>query len=250
MTKEERKEYGKKYYEKNREKINENSKKNRENNKEYYKEYNKEYKEKNKEKLKEYNKEYGEKNREKKREYDKEYREKNREKKREYSREYYKEYGEKNREKKREYNKKWRKNNKKKNIEYGREYKRKKRKNNPLYRLKISLRCSSHRAWKGTTKPATTEKLLGCSYEEFRDYIEAQLVGNMDWDNYGKIWHIDHIVPLATIENVTQIELIESLCHYSNLQPLFAEDNLSKNDKLDYEYPKIYKTNLKHNSNK
>ena len=72
----------------------------------------------------------------------------------------------------------------------------------------------------------------------------------MSWDNYGDAWHIDHIIPLATIKNVNQIELIESLCHFSNLQPLFADDNISKSDRLDYEYPAIYKTNLLHNSNK
>ena len=72
----------------------------------------------------------------------------------------------------------------------------------------------------------------------------------MTWENYGKVWHIDHITPLAVIKDIEQKELIESLCHFSNLQPLFAEDNISKKDRLDYQYPEIYKTNIFHNSNK
>ena len=208
MTKEEKKEYDKKYREKNKEKI-------------------KAYLEANKDKRAEYQKEYVKANKDKTAEYQKEYRKANKDKVAEYY-----------------------KVNKDKLVEYQIEYAKERRKTDPLYKLKLNLRRSSHRAWKGTTKPATTEKLLGCSYIEFRDYIQCQFVGNMDWENYGKLWHVDHIIPLAVIEDVSQTELISSLCYYSNLQPLFAEDNLSKNDKLDYEYTKIYKTNLKHNSNK
>jgi hypothetical protein len=246
MTEEERKEYGKKYYEKNREKMKENSKKNRENNKEYYKKYLKAWREKNKEKIKEYEKEYGEKNREKKREYDKEYREKNREKRKAYSESYYQD----NKERLNEKNKAWREDNREAINKHNKVYREERRKTDPLYKLKENLRNTSRRAWKGEAKPKTTEELLGCSYNDFKDYITAQFVGNMSWGNYGDVWHVDHIIPLATVEDVSQTELISSLCHYSNLQPLFACHNISKNDRLDYEYPAIYKTNLLHNSNK
>jgi hypothetical protein len=139
---------------------------------------------------------------------------------------------------------------KEKKKEYYKAYVKEKRKTDPLYILSLILRRSIYRACKGEAKPKKTEELLGCTYNDFKDYIESQFVGNMGWENYGDAWHIDHIIPLAVIENVNQIELIESLCHFSNLQPLFAEDNRSKNDRLDYEYPAIYKTNLLHNSNK
>jgi hypothetical protein len=246
MTKEELKEYHKAYYqankeknkayrEANRDKIAEKKKAYYQANKEKLKEKRKGYYEANRDKITEYCKAYYEANRDKLLENNKAYRKENRDKLAEYNKEYHKAYYEDNRE---HY------------IEYQKEYNKKKRKIDPLFKLKSNLRNASWKAFKGQAKNATTQKLLGCTYNYFKDYIESQFVGNMTWENYGDIWHVDHIIPLATIKNVNQIELIESLCHFSNLQPLFAEDNLSKKDKLDYEYPAIYKTNLLHNSNK
>ena len=231
MTKEEKKEYNKAYREKNRERL-----------KEYQKEYDKAYREKNKERIKERKKAYYQNNKERIKEYKKAYNKANTGKKKEYDKVY--------REKNKERIKAYYKANREEINEKKKAYYKERRKKDPLFRLKKNLRDASWKAWKGTTKNATTEKLLGCSYNDFKDYIECQFVGNMSWDNYGDVWHVDHIIPLAVIEDVAQEELISSLCHYSNLQPLFACHNLSKNDKLDYEYPAIYKTNLLHNSNK
>ena len=51
----------------------------------------------------------------------------------------------------------------------------------------------------------------------------------MTWDNYGKYgWHIDHIIPLGTAKTEKDLE---KLLHYSNTQPLWAEENLSKSKK-------------------
>jgi hypothetical protein len=239
MTKEERKkEYKKAYYEANKEKLKEKQKAYNEANKERRKEKQKAYYEKNKDKIEGYQKKYRKANKERKAEKDKAYYEANRDKIEEYSKAYY----QANKEKRKAYNEA--------NIENRKAYRKKKWNTDPLYRLKLNLRNASRRAWKGQTKNATTEKLLGCTYNDFKDYITAQFVGNMSWDNYGDVWHVDHIIPLATVEDVSQTELISSLCHYSNLQPLFACHNCSKSDKLDYEYPAIYKTNLLHNSNK
>lgn len=70
--------------------------------------------------------------------------------------------------------------------------------------------------------------MLGCSWEQLRDYIENQFVDGMTWENRN-LWHIDHIVPLSSAKT---IEELEKLCHYTNLQPLWALDNMSKGAKL------------------
>lgn len=81
--------------------------------------------------------------------------------------------------------------------------------------------------WKKTSK---THELLGETYEVVRDHLQNKFENDMNWDNHGK-WHIDHIVPLSSAK--TEEEAIK-LCHYTNLQPLWAFDNISKGAKLDW----------------
>jgi hypothetical protein len=59
-------------------------------------------------------------------------------------------------------------------------------------------------------------------------HLESKFVDGMSWDNRSR-WHIDHIMPLASAK--TEEELV-ALCHYTNLQPLWAAENLRKSDKL------------------
>jgi hypothetical protein len=73
-------------------------------------------------------------------------------------------------------------------------------------------------------------EILGCSVEEFRNHIENKFQSGMSWENYGYYgWHIDHIIPLSSAK--TEKEIYE-LCHYTNLQPLWAKENLKKSNKL------------------
>lgn len=90
---------------------------------------------------------------------------------------------------------------------------------------------------KGVKKKLKTIQYLGCDFEFLKRYIENQFKDGMSWDNYEKFgWHIDHIIPLASAK--TESELIP-LLHYTNLQPLWWYENLSKQDKLPHEYLKI-----------
>ena len=78
-------------------------------------------------------------------------------------------------------------------------------------------------------KSSKTCDLLGCSFEFLKNYIEQKFVDGMNWNNMGK-WHIDHIVPLAAFD--LSIEMNQKIAfHYTNLQPLWAEDNLKKGAK-------------------
>jgi hypothetical protein len=70
--------------------------------------------------------------------------------------------------------------------------------------------------------------MLGASIQTTLAHIEGLFLDGMSWENHGE-WHIDHITPLASAKN--EDELLR-LCHYKNLQPLWARDNLSKGKKM------------------
>jgi len=78
------------------------------------------------------------------------------------------------------------------------------------------------------SKTSKTENILGCSFEEFFTHIESQFIDGMSWENRS-LWHIDHIIPLATAK--TEEEILR-LNHYTNLRPLWALDNLKKGSKI------------------
>ena len=110
------------------------------------------------------------------------------------------------------------------------ERRKKKMENDPVYRFKVKIRKRIRSILKdrGYTKKSKTHEILGISYEEFNLHMERQFVKGMTWDNYGE-WHIDHIIPLATA--ICEDDVIR-LNHYTNLQPLWAEDNIRKGSKI------------------
>ena len=70
-------------------------------------------------------------------------------------------------------------------------------------------------------------KLLGCDLQWLVAWLEVQFRSGMTWDNYGPIWHVDHIRPCASF-NLTDPDQQQLCFHWTNLQPLFAEENLRK----------------------
>lgn len=82
----------------------------------------------------------------------------------------------------------------------------------------------------GYNKDSKTNKILGCTYEKFKQHLEKQFTEGMSWDNQGE-WHLDHIYPVSLAK--TEEEIIK-LNHYSNFQPLWAEENIRKGNRLDY----------------
>jgi hypothetical protein len=71
----------------------------------------------------------------------------------------------------------------------------------------------------------STFKWIGCSPEELKAHLESLFTEGMTWENYGKDgWHVDHIRPICSFT----AEEWEQVNHYTNLQPLWAEDNLAK----------------------
>jgi len=77
-------------------------------------------------------------------------------------------------------------------------------------------------------KACKTTSLIGCTVEQLRQHLEAQFTEGMSWDNYGRDgWHIDHIRPCAGFD-LTDPEQQQQCFHYTNLQPLWAADNIRK----------------------
>lgn len=156
-----------------------------------------------------------------------------------------------------EYNRNWRKNNRLKIKQYNqaykkenknlikkykqdnkdqfrikqREYQKRKRKEDPRFYLSLSIRkrfaeMMKSREW---SKENILAQYIGCSKDFLVKYIEAQFEPGMTWENKGKVWHLDHIVPLASAQNEQQMY---ELCHYTNLRPFEARQNESKNNKM------------------
>lgn len=73
-------------------------------------------------------------------------------------------------------------------------------------------------------------KLLGCDMNFFIKYIEKMFVNGMSWENYGSVWHIDHIRPVISFDLRLKEDQLECF-HYTNMQPLLAHDNISKGSK-------------------
>ena len=109
-------------------------------------------------------------------------------------------------------------------------YQAKRRKSDPLFRAKANLRTRINDAYKGSfwTKNSRNQKVMGCDYKTAFSHLESLFKDGMSWDNYGE-WHIDHIIPLCS---ATTVEELEALCHYTNLQPLWAEENILKGGKM------------------
>jgi hypothetical protein len=106
------------------------------------------------------------------------------------------------------------------------------RRNTPAARLSHTLRTRARNALKGRLKAASTQELLGCTFEEARAHIEAQFQPGMTWENYSPAtWHIDHIKPLKSFDLFDPAQQ-KLAFHFTNLQPLWAQDNLSKGAKF------------------
>jgi hypothetical protein len=141
-----------------------------------------------------------------------------------------KEYHQKNFEKRRNYHKNYVKINKEKLREYKLIYTKKRRKDDILFYLKgiLSHRVRQFLKTKKMKKNNKTFNMIGCSPEFLKEHLEKQFVDGMNWENRGD-WHIDHILPLSSAQNEDEIY---KLCHYTNLQPLWAEDNIKKSNKI------------------
>lgn len=96
------------------------------------------------------------------------------------------------------------------------------------FKLTNRLRGRLSSAIKNGQKTGSAIRDLGCSISELKTYLEEQFKPGMNWNNYGYYgWHIDHIKLLSKFDLTDRQQFLEA-CHYTNLQPLWAEENFKK----------------------
>ncbi len=187
---------------------------------------------------KERNKKYRESHKEETKEYKQKYNKLNKKEVAKYQKEYNKQYYKSNKIKIDKKNKTYRKENIDKVRETGRLYKKNRKSVDSLFKLSQNIKSLILGSIKssGFKKETKTAKILGCTIQEFKEYLENQFESWMNWNNYGvykingkRTWQIDHLLPSASAK--TEEDIIK-LNHHSNLKPLCSKENLDKGNKL------------------
>lgn len=127
--------------------------------------------------------------------------------------------------------KKYREKNKEMILEKNKKWKHKKYHSDINYKIECILRARLYKSLSKIKKTNKTVSLLGCSVDDFKLHIEKQFKKDMSWDNWShETWHIDHIRPISSY-NLSDPEQQKECFHYTNLQPLYASENLRKQKK-------------------
>ena len=112
----------------------------------------------------------------------------------------------------------------------------KKRKDEDIkFRLACNLRKKALNASKAQNvrKRNKTFYLFRCSQSFLRHWIESQLYGEMTLENYGKVWYLDHCLPIASFDLLDEND-VKKCFNWINLRPMYVEDKIMKRDKIDY----------------
>lgn len=120
----------------------------------------------------------------------------------------------------------------KEHPEYFSRYAREKNKTNLQFHIKGNLRSRLYSAIKWEAKSGSAVRDLGCTVDELKFYLEGQFQDGMTWETWSLSgWHIDHKIPLDFFDLTDKEQLLKAV-HYTNLQPMWARENLSKGNKL------------------
>jgi len=131
-----------------------------------------------------------------------------------------------------EYSKKWKNKNEDKVKEYQSNYNKNKYNQDILFKIKTNYRNRLKDIFRdrGYIKSNKSIEYLGCDITFLKGYLESKFTDGMTWNNKGFYgWHIDHIIPLSSAKTE---EDVYKLFHYTNLQPLWGKDNMSKGSKI------------------
>ena len=117
-------------------------------------------------------------------------------------------------------------------------YRKKRIKSDPIFKLIVNarIRINAVLKTKNIKKMNSTIELFGCTPKFLKEYLEKQFYPHpitneaMTWKNHTlRGWHVDHIVPL---DSAKTIKAVEKLSHYTNLQPMWATENIKKGNKI------------------
>jgi hypothetical protein len=134
---------------------------------------------------------------------------------------------------------KWQSENRDRHLEWSRKNRQHRIACDPVFRVRVAMRRRFYMAVRNEVydgwniRSGEAVRLLGCTMAEFIQHIESLWTDGMTWDNWTTHgWHIDHIIPLSSFD-LADAEQIKAACHYTNLRPLWATDNLRKGAKVD-----------------
>jgi hypothetical protein len=127
--------------------------------------------------------------------------------------------------------------NKRRTLDVANELRRKRLQNDPLYVMIGRIRARIRGVFRanGYSKSCRTFEIIGCSYEYLKEHLESKFVDGMAWENRN-LWHIDHIIPLSYAKSEQDII---KLSHYTNLQPLWAIENLRKSNRITHSFSEL-----------
>ena len=136
--------------------------------------------------------------------------------------------------------KRWVEANRERSREWYRNRRRERIAVDPAYKARIAMRRRFYMALRNQVydgwniRSGEAVRLLGCTMAEFVEYVESLWSEGMTWDNWTRDgWHMDHIVPLSAFD-LSDADQIKAACHYTNLRPMWAVDNLRKGAKVDF----------------
>lgn len=133
---------------------------------------------------------------------------------------------------------KWVEQNRERHREWSRRHRKVRLAADPAFKASVAIRRRFYMALRNQVydgwniRSGEAVRLLGCTMAEFVQHIESLWTDGMAWDNWTRDgWHIDHIIPLSAFD-LSDAEQIKAACHYTNLRPLWAKDNLRKGAKV------------------
>ena len=181
------------------------------------------------------------------RERDKVYREKYKDKRKAHYTEYRKTHKEEIAERMKDYNKIY----KESHTEERKEYRKNKKENDETYKIEQSIRSKIHTFLRSKDKKKYSD-FVGSNILDYKKWLESNFTSKMNWDNYGILWHIDHVIPSCIFDFLNEDEILFCF-NWKNTRPLLADINVSRKysykDILIHELKTIFYITDKQNEN-